>query len=126
MPNIGYLRTLVLGTEVADGTVTGVTTGTSIPVNCTGYGIVTLYLRSVGTTTGGTIVLEEADWGPLEAPYSGTWSQIGSYTANSFTGGVQSANHISNSAYRWLRVRISATITGGGTILAALVAQAGA
>lgn len=124
MPNIGYLRTLLLGVENADGTVTGVTTGTSQPVKMEGYGILSFYFRSVGTTSGGTILIEEADWGPQEGPYSGTWSQIASIAASSFTGGAQSANHISNSAYAYVRVRISSAITGGGTITAVLKAQA--
>lgn len=125
MPNVGYIRTILLGTENSDGTVTGVTTGTSIPVKAEGYGVITIYLRSIGTTSGGTILIEEADWSEKEAIYSGTWSQIASIAASSFTGGVQSANHVSNSAYGYIRVRISSAITGGGTITAVLKAQAG-
>lgn len=115
------LRVLLLGTESSSaGTVTGVTTGTSNPIDMALHGIVTIYLRSVGTTSGGTVLIEEADWGPWEAPYSGTWSQVASIAASTFTGGAQTAYHITDSAYGFVRVRISATITGGGTILASL------
>lgn len=123
MPNIGYLRTLLLGTENSDGSVTGVTTGTSQPIRVPGYGALTVYLRSVGVTTGGTILIEEADWGDLEAPYSGTWVSNTSVAANTFTGGAQSASRLTTGAYRYVRVRISATITGGGTILASIAGQ---
>lgn len=126
MPNVGASRVLLLGTENADGSVTGVTTGTSIYVERVGAGILSIFLRSVGTTSGGTILIEEADWGPLEAPYSGTWSQIASVLASSFTGSGQTAVHVTNSAYGYVRVRISSAITGGGTIIASLRSQAGA
>ncbi len=125
MPNVGTLRVLLLGTENSDSSVTGVTTGTSIPVKVEGYGLPTVFLRSVGTTSGGTILIEEADWGDREFPYSGTWSQIQSVAASSFSGTQQVAIHVSFSLVRYLRVRISSTITGGGTILASLAAQSG-
>lgn len=110
-------RILLLGTENNDGTVTGVTTGTSQPIDMSVQGIVAFYFRSVGTTTGGTVLIEEADWGPKEAPYSGTWSQVASISPNNFTGGAQQAFHIADCSYRYLRVRISSTVTGGGTVL---------
>jgi hypothetical protein len=126
MPNVGTSRVLLLGTENADSTVTGVTTGTSQPIEQAGAGVLSIFLRSVGATTGGTVLIEEADWGALEQPYSGTWSVIKTILASSFTGGAQVATHVSNSAYGYVRVRISSTITGGGTIIASLRSQAGA
>ncbi len=113
-------RILLLGAENGDGTVTGVTTGTSLPIARFVDSLNTIYLRSIGTTSGGTIIIEEADWGPLEAPYSGTWSQITSITASTFTGGAQFAYHIPDSSYGWIRIRIGSAITGGGTILGSL------
>ncbi len=107
-------------------TVAGVTTGTSQPIFYPAQGIVTFYLRSIGTTSGGTILIEEADWGPNEQPYSGTWSQVASIAASSFTGGAQIAYHVTDSSYRYLRVRISSTITGGGTILVSMSARGAA
>lgn len=97
-------------------TVTGVTTGTSQPIFDQAQGIVTFWFRSIGVTSGGTILIEEADWGPNEHPYSGTWSQVQSIAASSFSGGAQLAVHISVCSYRYLRVRISSPITGGGSI----------
>ena len=119
-------RILLLGVENADSTVTGVTTGTSVPFFARVDGIIAIILRSVGATTGGTILIEEADWGPLEQVYSGTWSQIQSIAASSFTGGAQVVIHISDSSYRYIRVRISSAITGGGTVTAVLTSRGAA
>lgn len=127
MPQTASARVLLLGTEVTYDTtaaatptygVTGVTSGTSQPLFIPTVGIGTVYLRSIGTTSGGTILMEEADWGPWEVTYSGTWSQIASIAASSFTGGAQISYHVTDATIRYFRVRISAAITGGGTILA--------
>lgn len=120
MSQVTSTRVLLLGVENADSSVTGVTSGTSQWIQCFDQGLLTIYLRSVGTTSGGTVLIEEADWGPLETPYSGTPSQMQSIAASSFTGGVQLAYHPSDSSFGWVRVRISSPITGGGTILASL------
>lgn len=112
-------RELLLGTENADGSVAGVLIGQSVPLDRSVQGIIGFFMRSLGTTSGGTIVIEEADWGPGEAPYSGTWSAIQTIAASTFSGGAQLAVHITDSAYGWVRVRISSPITGGGTITAA-------
>lgn len=109
-------RRILLGTENSDGTVTGVTTGTSTWFQLDASGLLAIYFRSIGTTSGGTIVVEEADWGPLEQPYSGTWSTITSQAASGFTGGAQLGYHSQLAAFAYVRVRISSTITGGGTV----------
>lgn len=116
------MRVLLLGVENADGTVTGVTVGTSVPVYLEAHGVVSVYLRSIGTTSGGTVLIEEADWGPLEPPYSGTWFQLATVAASSFTGGAQAVQRftLADNAFAYVRVRISAAITGGGTIIASL------
>lgn len=111
-------RVLLLGVENADGSVTGVASGQSVPLNRENDGVIVIALRSIGTTSGGTVIIEEADWGPLEQVYSGTWSQIASITAASFSGGAQLLTHILDSAFGWVRVRISSPITGGGSIMA--------
>ena len=116
-------RLWLLGSDSIVGgtlTLTGVTTGTSQPIFYPAHGIIAFYFRSIGTTSGGTVLIEEADWGPNEQPYSGTWSQVASVSASTFTGGVQLAYHITDTSYRYLRVRISSTITGGGSILVSL------
>lgn len=122
---VAPLRTLLLGTENTDGSVTGVTTGTSQYVKLDGTGLATFFLRSVGTTSGGTVLIEEADWGPSEVPYSGTWSLLSSQTASGFTGTAQLAVHVTAAAFAYVRVRISSTITGGGTVLASVRACSG-
>jgi hypothetical protein len=112
-------QVLLLGTFNADGTVTGVTaTQSSQAIQADGRGLIVVYFRSVGTTSGGTVLIEEADWGPGEPIYSGTWSTVLSQAASGFSGTAQLAVHASIAAFAWYRVRISSTITGGGTILA--------
>lgn len=101
--------------------MTGVTTGTSQPQHPLGHNLVTIYLSSQGTTSGGTVIIEEADYVPRGGnPYTGTWSQIQSVLASSFTGGAQIAVAMGPRAFGSVRVRISSAITGGGTISAAM------
>jgi hypothetical protein len=123
MSQVTSTRILLLGVENADSSVTGVTTGTSQPVQMADHGIVAVILRSIGTTSGGTVLIEEADWGDRELPYSGTWSTVQTILASSFTGNAQVVIHITDSSYRYLRVRISSAITGGGSITAALTSR---
>lgn len=118
MSQVTSSRVLLLGVENADGSVTGVTTGQSVPLNRELDGVIVIVLRSVGTTSGGTVLIEEADWGPFEPVYSGLWSQVASVSASAFSGTAQSFQHIIDSAFGWVRVRISSAITGGGTIMA--------
>ena len=119
-------RILLLGVENADGSVTGVTTGASVPFYARVDGVIAIILRSLGTTSGGTVLVEEADWGPLEQVYSGTWSLIATIAANTFTGNAQVVTHLTDSSYRYLRVRISGAITGGGAITAVLSSRGAA
>lgn len=105
----------------------GVATGTSEPVLRENDGILSFYFRSLGltaggstTTSGGTLLIEEADWGPQENDFPGTWSTIQTVLASSFTGGVQLAIHIADCSYGFIRVRISSPITGGGGALVSM------
>lgn len=111
----GQRRVPLLSAVSADET-------TSIPVDASAYRYHTVYLTSAGTTSGGNITIEEADWDILSGvPYGGTWSLIGTATAaNTFTGGATLAVRLPVGAYAWLRVRVSDAIAGGGTISAAL------
>lgn len=109
----GQRQIVLLGTANSDGTFTGVTTGTSIPINCREYDELLITFESVGTTSGGTLLIEEAS----RPNYSGTWSQVYSQAASGFTGTAQLAVHISPTKFVVLRVRISSDITGGGTVL---------
>ena len=98
------------------------TTTASVPIDSGGYLYHTVYLTSIGTTSGGTVTIEEADWdGMGGVPYGGTWSIVGTATnASAFTGGAMLAVRLPVGIYAWLRVRISGAITGGGTVTAAL------
>ncbi len=77
----------------------------------------TIVLQSNGTTSGGTVTVEEAYFDPnVTGTYTGTWSVIGSaVSASTFTGGAQSVVHIVGSFWA-VRVRISSNITGGGSV----------
>jgi hypothetical protein len=114
----GPFRDVLLGTPGL--AATGVTSGTSDPINCAGYTYLTVFYTSFGTTSGGTLILEGADYSDdprADGPYSGTWGQIESRAASSFTGGVQLPVSLSPAAYGWIRVRISSAITGGGSVM---------
>ena len=113
MSDAGQRQILLLGTGSEDTSFTGVTTGTSAPINSKEYDELAITFESVGTTSGGTLLIEEAS----RPNYSGTWSQVASVSASAFTGGAQQVYHVSPSKYDYLRVRISSTITGGGSVL---------
>lgn len=104
---------LLLGTANSDGSFTGVTAGTSMPISTRDFDENTFFFESLGTTSGGTILIEEAS----RPTYTGLWSQVQSIPASGFSGTEQQAVHLSASAYGELRVRVSSAITGGGTIL---------
>ncbi len=126
MLNVGTQRTLLIGTRNDDGSLTGASSAVvSQPINVLGCDCVSIYFESVGTTSGGTLKIEEAAFDPTRLhPYSATWSQIGSdQAASGFTGGAQLATHIGPLAIDWIRVKISADITGGGTVLVWLVTR---
>lgn len=111
--NASSLQVWLLGT-IADGVVTGVTTGTSKPVDCTEYTQLTAYLDGVDTISAGTVILEEALFDPSVPYYSGTWSVIYTFTASAVSGGAQQAYHFpSPTPYKMVRARIGTTISGG-------------
>ena len=92
-------------------------TGTSAPIRIQGREQLTIYFQSTGTTSGGTLLIEEAYYdGDKDPVYAGTWSQIASVAASSFTGTAQVAYHVAATRYKYVRVRISSDITGGGTV----------
>jgi len=74
-----------------------------------------LWLQSSGTTSGGTISIEEAFFPPETPGFSGTWSVITTVSASTITGGAAVMIH-SPANYWAVRARISSNITGGGTI----------
>ena len=118
--NLGLITQYLLG-SLSNGTLTGVTSGTSLGVTILGRDA-TLYLRSLGTTSSGTIVIEEASWDPSEMPYGGTWSAVTTINASSFTGSAQLAYHFpSPTPYHYVRVRIGTSIGGGGSVAVRLV-----
>lgn len=115
MPNVGNSRTLLLGSENSDGTLTGVITGQSQPYHIPYDAARTYFLIGVGTINGGTILIEEADYPEKELIYTGTWSILQTISASTLTGNQTQAIHIMLTASAYVRVRISSTITGTGT-----------
>jgi hypothetical protein len=91
----------------------GVTTGTSRVKDIVNGGEhVTFVFTSVGTTSGGTLLIEETD-DPADPQ---TWSLVYTLQASAFTGGAKTAVHIASVAGLCMRVRVSADITGGGSV----------
>ena len=77
---------------------------------------VTLCLESAGTTSGGTVSIEEAYFDVNGPSYGGTWSVLQAVNASTFSGTAQVMVHVVGYSIWALRVRISSNITGGGTI----------
>lgn len=102
----------LLGT-VSGNTVTGVTTGTSIPVNVSALEYYAFHIRVQGSTPGaGTLIIEEASWNPQTmAIYTGTWSPIQTITATSLVGDAEFVAHFFSEATHFVRIRIGTTIT---------------
>jgi hypothetical protein len=98
--------------------LSAVTTGTGVAVAVPmSEGNCRITLTGVGTVTGGTIVLEEA-----ESPtYNGTWSQLYSLTfsVTALTNLIQTIHIMGKLGF--VRARISANVTGGGTVSADLI-----
>jgi len=95
------------------------TAGASQPIDCSQLRHLVFYFTSVGDTTTGNLLIEEADWDPdVDTIYSGTWSQVATIATTSFTGGAQIAYHISPNEYAFLRVRVNTAVSSGGTIKA--------
>lgn len=116
---------VMLGSISSTGVKTGVTTGTGSPVAAMGHPQIVIVFESIGTTSGGTVVIEEASWSQQlnETTYAGTWSLVTSVDASEFTGTAQKAVHLSPTTHQFLRARITSNITGGGTILIRLSAN---
>ncbi len=78
----------------------------------------TFYIEGTGTTSGGTVLLEECS----DESFAGTWSIIQTITASTqLTGGLCLAVH-APAVYGVIRARISSAITGGGTIAMTILA----
>lgn len=114
---LGVLRIPMLSAQSADET-------TSEPVLCLGYKELAVYVIGAGTTSSGVVTIESADYNPAKAAaefYTGTWSSLATVNATDVTGGAQKHVPLTDSAYTWVRTRISAAIGGGGTISTVLV-----
>ena len=90
----------------------------STPIDLSGLSQAVVWVTGAGVTSSGVVTLEEADYDPAkEAAYGGTWSAITTVNASDVTGGATKAVHLPAYALpRWLRVRVSTAIGGGGSI----------
>lgn len=88
----------------------------SIPFDASGRTDLVGYLTGTGTTSSGVVTIEEADYGPNDPIFGGTWSLITTLNASDVTGGQQLAYHFPLTAYGAIRARISTGIGGGGTV----------
>lgn len=77
----------------------------------------TIYFQGSGTTTTGTLAIEEAFYDRTSLQPTGTWSNIQTVNASELTTGASKAVHITGSAWA-VRVRVSAQVTGGGSVTA--------
>jgi hypothetical protein len=115
-PGLGVVNQQMIVSQSASGT-------TSAPVNVLGYTEIGIYVTGIGTTSSGVITIETADFNPAtETTYTGTWSAVTTVNASDVTGGAQKHVPLTDSAYMWIRTRITTVIGGGGTISTAVVA----
>lgn len=113
------MTTALKGQEfVLQSAATAASNGTPAAVSQPVVGKHVVIVKGTGTISGGTISIEEAD----TVDYAGTWSVITTVTASGLTGGAIQVVHI-DGLIRALRARISAEITGGGSISASLVSS---
>lgn len=94
---------------------TGTGLGVSLPISSN---LPRVHLRGNGTTSGGTIVIEEAQ-DPL---FSGTWSLLQTVQATTITASAEQVIHIWGTISA-IRARVTSNITGGGTVTVELVSN---
>lgn len=96
-----------------------VTTGTSIPASVPNTSnSPRVHVRGAGTITGGTLIIEEA----LDPNYTGLWSQLQSIVLTTLTANAELVIHITGTIGA-IRARLSANVTGGGTVSVDLVSN---
>lgn len=105
---------VLLGTANANGTFTGVTTGSAV-FDPGQSDTVSLAVIGNGTIASGVVTIEEAYQVP-GTTYAGTWSALATVTASGITGNAQQIVHVSPTAGFVVRVRISTPIGGGGGV----------
>lgn len=104
------LRAPTLTAKIDDETL-------GVPVNCSAYPYVSIWVTGNGTTSSGVITIEEAEWDPLhDQPFSSTWAPITTVNASDVSGGVQKSVHLPVASYAFIRARISTVIGGGGSV----------
>lgn len=115
-PGLGYVRNKQLAGAITAATSIGV------GVDVRGTLGVTIYWTGTGTTSGGTLVLETADYDPnTEAPYAGTWFALQTVNAADVSGGKTKAVYTVG-CFSVVRTRIATDITGGGSISTTIIA----
>lgn len=113
------MNALLLGTPNADGSITGVTTGTSAPIQIGDACYVTVYLLASALLSAGTLIIEEADYSAMKSFGGLTWSVVDTRTlpTDFAAAGGWKAVHLATGAYSALRARVGTTITGGTLVV---------
>lgn len=103
--------------------LSAVTSGTSLAVDCRNFVNLAVFTKGTGTTSSGTIIIEEAEYNPeTEMPYSGTWSTVTTLNASDVSGDATQAYHFATpEAWSFVRVRIGTSIGGGGSVSVVLI-----
>jgi hypothetical protein len=79
--------------------------------------LITIYVETSAGVGAGTVIIEEAS----SDSFAGTWSQIG--TISTTIANQSTATHVVVSIYGAIRVRISATVTGGTVTVTSLLSN---
>lgn len=102
-PGTGAVRVVLLN----DATV-----GASQPFDASHFTYLTFFVMTNGSPGAGVVTIEEADWGPTDLPYSGTWSPITTFTVTASPGNSATVGyHNPGASYAYVRARISTTVT---------------
>jgi len=98
--------------------LSNVTTGISPYIPGANFNDLTFYFVGTGTISGGTVVIEEADWDVLNSGTmpGGAWGQVTTVPPAGFSAGATQAVHLQRGAYGAVRVNITSPLTGGGTV----------
>ncbi|HMF95090.1 MAG TPA: hypothetical protein VKE96_12380 [Vicinamibacterales bacterium] len=98
----------------------GVTTGTGnwVAIAC-GASLLTITTTGAGTITAGTLLIEETD--ALDDGSAATPAQLSTLDLTTITAGKKNVAHATAGAYGFIRARLSAAVTGGGTVVVSLM-----
>lgn len=118
--NVAPRRVILLGTENADGTVSGTSGNPNIGpwVDCTGFGKLAIFTNVVGHSTAGVLAIEEADWGAVTNPYSNTVFLSTSVDLTTLTSAI-TVNRLTGS-FSYVRANLTTTPSSNGKVFVSM------